>query len=59
MLYVWFGGSSGAKASLDFVFGLKANIKDIDISGPVLDSANDSSDKISARALAQRTAIRT
>lgn len=52
MLCVWFDGCSGATASLDFVFGLKANIKDMDISSLTLNNANDSSNKISARALA-------
>jgi len=52
MLYVWSGGSSREKASLGFVFGLKANIKDMDISSAMLNDANGSSNKISARALA-------
>ena len=50
MSYVWSGDSGGAKASFDFVFGLKTNIKDI--SSPILNNADDSSNNISAGALA-------
>lgn len=50
MLYVWSSDSGGAKAGFDFVFGLKANIKDI--SSPTLSNADDSSNNISADALA-------